>query len=149
MLLIRQSLVTMQCGATTAIVLHELSMSRISPLGIGRMSQISARLAAPAPKPLEGSVVQSIVLVDKVTRSGADRFEATSLPGHLLHLVVEGEIEQDVSGRKQRVGPGTAIWYYETTPSAAEFSRRPGLSARSIFWRRGCRRPLSSSASGR
>lgn len=77
------------------------------------MSQVPSNNAPVKHSPIDGSVLQSIVLVDQVTRFAADRFVSTSLPGHLLQLVVEGQIEQDVNGRRQRVGPGMAIWYYE------------------------------------
>jgi AraC-like DNA-binding protein len=40
-------------------------------------------------------------------------YQATSLPGHLLHYVVQGEVEQTSNGRRQRLIPGTVIWYHE------------------------------------
>ena len=67
--------------------------------------------ASPAtgPSPIEG-----IRLVERFERRSADfTFTATSLPGHLIHLIVAGEVEQTSNGRRQRLAPGTLVWYHE------------------------------------
>jgi AraC-like DNA-binding protein len=61
------------------------------------------------PSPIEG-----IHLAKRVTRPGKDfTFTATSRPGHLLHFVVRGRVEQTSNGRRQLLLPGTVIWYHE------------------------------------
>lgn len=60
------------------------------------------------------SPVDSIRLVERFTRPEPGfAFQATSLPGHLIHLVVAGEVEQTCNGRRQRLAPGTVVWYHE------------------------------------
>lgn len=66
------------------------------------------------PTPAGPSPIESIRLVERFTRPVRDyTFTATSLPGHLIHLVVSGEVEQTCNGRRQRLRPGTAVWYHE------------------------------------
>jgi len=66
-------------------------------------------LPAAGPSPIE-----SIRLVERFERRPQGfAFTATSLPGHLLHLVVAGEVEQTCNGRRQHLTPGTAVWYHE------------------------------------
>ncbi len=48
-----------------------------------------------------------------------------STPGHLLHLVLEGEVEQVVGGRRQRFGPRTAVWYHENEAVDGRILRAP------------------------
>lgn len=68
----------------------------------------------PDPVPIGPSPVESIRLVERYTRSRAEfAFTATSLPGHLIHLVVAGEVEQTCNGRRQRLSPGCVVWYHE------------------------------------
>lgn len=60
------------------------------------------------------SPVESIRLVERFERAQAGfAFTATSLPGHLLHLVISGEVEQSCNGRRQRLMPGAMVWYHE------------------------------------
>ncbi|MGH8020317.1 MAG: AraC family ligand binding domain-containing protein [Opitutaceae bacterium] len=60
------------------------------------------------------SPIESIHLVDRFERRKRGfAFTATSLPGHLIHLVVAGEIEQTCNGRRQSLTPGTIVWYHE------------------------------------
>ena len=73
------------------------------------------RIVKPSAKatPIEGALIQSVVLVDRLTRPATGSFRAPSLPGHLIHYVVAGEVEQEVSGQQQHLTPGTAVWYHE------------------------------------
>jgi len=58
--------------------------------------------------------VRDILLVAKFEIPRApDRFEATSLPGHLLHLVVRGRARQDCNGREYVLKPGNLLWYHD------------------------------------
>lgn len=60
------------------------------------------------------SPVESIRLVDRLCYQKSTRsFQATSLPGHLLHLVLSGEVEQTCNGRRQYLKPGSVVWYHE------------------------------------
>lgn len=38
---------------------------------------------------------------------------ATSLPGHLLQLTIEGAATHEISGRFYRIEPGSFVWYHE------------------------------------
>jgi AraC-like DNA-binding protein len=63
--------------------------------------------------PIEGGFIQGVALVDQLTRPMASTFVASSLPGHLIQYVVAGEVEQDAAGRRQRLTPGSVVWYHE------------------------------------
>jgi len=72
------------------------------------MSQISSL------RPIGGPLVHEIPFVAKFVRHRTGfRYQATSLPGHLLHLVVSGEIRQECDGREYLLRPGSLIWYHE------------------------------------
>ncbi|MEZ5414633.1 MAG: AraC family transcriptional regulator [Opitutaceae bacterium] len=66
-------------------------------------------------RPASGpSPIDSIRLVEQFERAQPGfTFQATSLPGHLIHLVLQGEVEQTCNGRRQRLAPGTVVWYHE------------------------------------
>lgn len=60
------------------------------------------------------SPIESIRLVSQFERRTPDlEFQATSLPGHLIHLVVKGQVEQRCNGLQQHLSPGTVVWYHE------------------------------------
>lgn len=63
--------------------------------------------------PLEGPILQGIRLVDQLTRRETLPFRASSGPGHTLHVVTSGRVEQFVNGVRQRIEPNTTVWYYE------------------------------------
>ncbi len=63
--------------------------------------------------PIEGGLIQSVAVVDQLTRTSVGRYVGATLPGHLLHVVTEGEVLQEISGRHYRLTPGTAVWYHE------------------------------------
>lgn len=68
----------------------------------------------PSPSPIGPPVLASIRLVDRYRRNSAgEAFTASSLPGHLIHLVVAGRVEQTSNGRRQTLSPGTLVWYHE------------------------------------
>lgn len=67
-----------------------------------------------SPTAVGPSPVESIRLVERYERREPGfAFTATSLPGHLIHLVVAGEVEQTCNGRRQRLAPGSVVWYHE------------------------------------
>lgn len=64
---------------------------------------------ASGPSPIEG-----IRLVERFERAEQGfHYQATSLPGHLIHLVVAGQVEQTCNGRQQSLQPGSIVWYHE------------------------------------
>jgi AraC-like DNA-binding protein len=63
--------------------------------------------------PLEGPIIQGVWLVDQLTRDKVLPFRASSGPGHTIHVVTSGRVEQRVNGVRQVFGPGTTVWYYE------------------------------------
>ena len=81
----------------------------------------------PEHPPIEGGLIQRVLLVDKLVRPVACTFRAPSLPGHLIHFVVEGEAEQEVSGRRQRLVPGAIVWYHENEPVRGEILKLPWI----------------------
>lgn len=60
-----------------------------------------------------GPIIQDVLLVDKLTRHHVGRFDSVSLPGHLIHVVTQGQVEQSASGMTQCFGPGNVIWYHD------------------------------------
>jgi AraC-like DNA-binding protein len=75
--------------------------------------------------PLQGSVITGINLVDCITRPGEMQFEASSLPGHLIHLVTDGRVEQYSSGMRQELSPGCAVWYFDDQPVSGRVLKAP------------------------
>lgn len=74
---------------------------------------------------IEGPVVQSILLVDRLTRDDPGSFVSTSLPGHLIHIVTEGKVKQWAAGHLQEFGPGNLVWYYENEPVQGQILQAP------------------------
>ncbi len=89
-----------------------------------QMSHMSTRDSAIHP-PLDGSVIQSVVLVDRVTRTTTGPFKSVSLPGHLIHVVFEGRVEQSSGGTLQEIGPGEAVWYHENEEVSGHIREAP------------------------
>ncbi len=68
----------------------------------------------PSPAAIGPFPLESIRLVERFERTDPGlAFTATSLPGHLIHLVVSGEVGQTCNGLRQRLTPGTVVWYHE------------------------------------
>lgn len=65
---------------------------------------------------LRGTIVEEVVLVDFIERRRTGRFQSESLPGHLIHIVTHGEVEQNAAGIVQHFGAEHAIWYNENEP---------------------------------
>ena len=64
---------------------------------------------------ITASPLRSILIAKKLERFPHDRpsFVATSLPGHLLHYIVEGHVSQECNGRHVELLPGRVLWYHE------------------------------------
>ena len=63
------------------------------------------------PLPLDTVVIKRIHFVETVTRKRLREFRSSSLSGHLIHYVVEGEVEQECNGIKQTLNAGDMVWY--------------------------------------
>ena len=74
---------------------------------------------------LDGPVIHRIVLVDLLCRDQASSFTAPSLPGHLLHMMLEGEIEQNVNGHTHTARGGNIVWYYENEQVDGKIIKAP------------------------
>lgn len=59
------------------------------------------------------SPIRTISLVDEIVRREAVAFHSTSPPGHLLQLVLCGEVDQTVDGRSQELRRGDLVWYHQ------------------------------------
>lgn len=76
------------------------------------------------------SLVEDILLVRRFYGGPTGRrYEARSLPGHLLHWVLRGEVEQECGGQRQKLASGSVVWYYEN-----EFVRGIVLSGPWVFY---------------
>src|SRR5687767_6378352 len=71
----------------------------------------TGRLLAVAP--VGTPVVQGVRLVELLYNRAGFKFTATSLPGHLIHLVVSGHVRQEMNGRWHDLRAGDAVWYHE------------------------------------
>jgi AraC-like DNA-binding protein len=74
---------------------------------------------------IEGSILKSILLVDRLTREDRGAFVSTSLPGHLLHVVISGRVKQWTAGHLQEIGPGNLVWYHENEPVQGQIREAP------------------------
>ena len=79
---------------------------------------------SPTPS-IAGALIQRVAFVDCIHRKQKGRFQATSLPGHLLHFVCEGRVQQTAGGRIQRLGPGDVVWYFEDESVHGEIMQAP------------------------
>jgi AraC-like DNA-binding protein len=60
------------------------------------------------------SPIESIRLIERFERTEPGfSYQATSLPGHLIHLVIAGKVVQTCNGRQQHLQPGSIVWYHE------------------------------------
>ncbi len=73
--------------------------------------------------PLDGVIVTGIKLVDELTRS--ETFRSASLPGHLIHIIAEGEVEQEAGGIVERFKAGDSVWYWENEPVCGRIIKSP------------------------
>ena len=71
------------------------------------------------------SPVEKVLLVDEVVRNQAEPFQSQSLPGHLLHIVTAGAVDQWAEGRPELLREGTVVWYHENEPVRGTILRAP------------------------
>ena len=67
---------------------------------------------APFPQ-INGPIVTAVTFVDRIRRQSTGDFQSRSLPGHLIHVCIAGEVEQFVGGLQRNFGRGSAVWYFE------------------------------------
>ena len=73
-------------------------------------------------------ILQNVLLVDRLEfAEDSHSFETTSLPGHLLHMVLTGSVVQQVSGREYRLQPGHLFWYHESELVRGEVTQAPWM----------------------
>lgn len=75
--------------------------------------------------PVGPSVVRSVLLADCYERPPGMRFDASSLPGHLIQLMRTGVAAHEVGGRQYILSPGDVIWYHEDERVVGEVLEGP------------------------
>jgi AraC-like DNA-binding protein len=64
--------------------------------------------------PIGPSPIDDILAVELYTGPPVgEQFTATSLPGHLLHFVITGCVEQTCDGRPSGLRPNSVMWYHQ------------------------------------
>lgn len=68
----------------------------------------------PFPPPLRNEIeeIRGVFLLERMMPGLA--FVTSSPPGHLLHLVIEGEVCQRCNGREHHLRAGDMLWYHES-----------------------------------
>lgn len=79
----------------------------------------------PCNTPLNTVVIGQIHFVEKVSRKRERTFRSSSLSGHLLHYVVEGEVEQECNGIRQTLTAGDVVWYEPNSIVKGEIKKSP------------------------
>lgn len=77
------------------------------------------------PPPVDGTLINEVILVDHLRRERPVAYESTSLPGHLVHLIIHGRVHQESGGRTYILGPGDAVWYHEDEPVSGKVLQAP------------------------
>ena len=106
----------------------------------------SESISSPLVSPLDGAVLQRVVLIDRITRNETGWFKSTSPPGHLIHLITQGRVRQEANGCRQECGPGHAIWYHENEWISGEILEAPWTFHTIAFVAPHCRHPPSNNA---
>jgi len=71
-------------------------------------------------------VIQRILICDLYHRGESGfRAVASSLPGHLIQLHIDGYTEHEVNGRLYDMTPGTLIWYHENEQVRIHVKKSP------------------------
>jgi AraC-like DNA-binding protein len=80
------------------------------------------------PKAIDASPIQNVLLAMRMQRREAGyQFQATSLPGHLLHFVESGRVRQECNGRRYELRPGCVMWYHEDELVTGTLLRPPWI----------------------
>ena len=70
-------------------------------------------------------VANRVHFVEKITRGRERTFRSSSLSGHLIHFVVEGEVEQESNGEYQKLTPQHAVWYEPNSMVRGKIMKSP------------------------
>ena len=62
--------------------------------------------------PVQGALLQEVVLVDRIVQGERCAYTSVSETGHLIHLTNTGRREEQSSGFNTSCGKGDSIWYY-------------------------------------
>lgn len=73
----------------------------------------------------DGVILERIVLVDLITRTERKPYISQSLPGHLIHLVIQGHTIQETNGLVYELKPGMAVWYNENETVQGKIAEVP------------------------
>lgn len=77
-------------------------------------------------QPVEGTLIDRIVLVDRITRRRENMQHATStLPGHLIQLTLEGAASYQSEGRVFDMEPGLVVWFHQDEEVRVRVTRTP------------------------
>lgn len=63
--------------------------------------------------PVGPPVIERVLLVAKYGRPSTHAFESSSLPGHLIQLMLTGKTRHEANGRQYDMKPGSLIWYHQ------------------------------------
>ncbi|MEI7899005.1 MAG: AraC family transcriptional regulator [bacterium] len=69
--------------------------------------------------------VEALSLVDELIRTQAVRYQAETLPGHLIQVITAGACRQFSEGRSDMLREGTVIWCHENEPVEGEILTVP------------------------
>jgi AraC-like DNA-binding protein len=81
--------------------------------------------AVDRPSPIDTDLIKKIILVDRVRREQPVAYRSSSLPGHLIHLIISGEVEQSWSAHTQVLKAGDLAWYHEDEMAAGQIISAP------------------------
>jgi AraC-like DNA-binding protein len=75
---------------------------------------------------VEGTLVDRVVLVDRITRRRQDMYHATStLPGHLIQLTTAGTARYESEGRVFQMEPGLVVWFHQDEEVRVRVTKAP------------------------
>jgi AraC-like DNA-binding protein len=75
--------------------------------------------------PLDGAIITSIRQITEHSKTEQAPFSSASLPGHLIHIVTAGRVEQVSGGLLEKIGPGDSVWYWENEPILGTVTAAP------------------------
>ncbi|WP_227021611.1 AraC family transcriptional regulator [Oceaniferula marina] len=69
--------------------------------------------------------ISAVHFVGKITRKQQRSFRSSSLPGFVVHLTVDGTVQQNCNGISQNLSPGNIVWYNEHDLIRGEITSSP------------------------
>ena len=87
---------------------------------------LTSNTGAKTDKKIRGAVIQAVNLVDLIERRKSHKFSnSVSLPGHLIHFVLSGEVDQLTGGIRERFSAGDIVWYHDNEAIDGRVIRGP------------------------